>query len=685
MRRTLIALLFLGAAADLFAQAYYSGDGGRGIRIAVTAPVGQNLSKEEEYLPVLVQNWLTGGFNRFSAMTVIDRQNQEAVLGEQKISAAGGSEDDYIRIGNLTNAKYVVAGTIIRLGASQFSLQLAVTDTETGVRHPGASFMKNCSPGQLRSAQAINEACAELLARLGVRLTEAGKKELLGGGAASLEAETSLARGITAQIKGGTIEALSWYYQAAAFDPSLAEAASRISTLSTVVSGDGFGQNIRGDIEARREWLGILKECAAFYRDHLPFEIGYDSNLESGAVDYASETVTLSCLIRISPSEAGFRPLNDLLAGLGKTGRQGVWGFEGWPFSVKPADPAALVFGGNRNLGFTVNAVLLTGTGKTAGSASASLSVTLPAPSGGRIALPRPVSGTIAFRGVKAGDITDVMTVRIAGINGISAEAAAEGGYVRVVDLRPELNRRQVFFEARGIRDNEMVITGYTGGGGDVVIPETFDHLPVTAIGDRAFYSKKLSSVVIPGNVNTIGKEAFAGNRLTAVAIPEGVTAIGENAFAGNQLNSITIPTSVTVIGKEAFYSNKLSSLTIPGSVKTIGVSAFCNNKLSSLTISEGVTAIENGAFNVNELRSVTIPGSVKTIEGGAFSNNRRLERITIGQGVNVHSINNDVSRYSYDRFPGAYNQNGKRAGTYRYGYTGPSRQSRIKLRVKTT
>jgi TolB-like protein len=308
-----VVFLLLRAVSGLFAQEYYSGDGGRGLRIAALAPRGENLSREEGYLPVLVQNWLTGGFNRFSAMTVIDRQNQEAVLGEQKLAASGAySEADIISIGHLTNARYVVAGTLIRVSASQFSLQLAVTDAETGVRLPGASFMKNCSTAQLRSAQVINEACAELLARLGVRLTEAGKKELLGGGAASLDAETSLARGISAQINGGAIEALSYYYQAAAFDPTLAEAAARLSTLSTVVSGGGFGQNLRSDIEARREWLGVLKECAAFYKDHLPFEIGYDPNLQSGAVDYAKETLNLSCRVELRPSAPGFKPLNDL-------------------------------------------------------------------------------------------------------------------------------------------------------------------------------------------------------------------------------------------------------------------------------------------------------------------------------------------------------------------------------------
>jgi hypothetical protein len=86
-------------------------------------PRGGNLSKDEAYLPVLAQNRLAGGFNKFSAMTVIDRQNQEAAPGEQQQSAPGNySEADYIRMGNPTNAKYIVAGSIIKVSASRCSL-----------------------------------------------------------------------------------------------------------------------------------------------------------------------------------------------------------------------------------------------------------------------------------------------------------------------------------------------------------------------------------------------------------------------------------------------------------------------------------------------------------------------------------------------------------------------------------
>ncbi|MDR1900369.1 MAG: leucine-rich repeat protein [Treponema sp.] len=705
MKRAALFLLFLLACFALYGQSYYTGEGGRGIRIAVLAPQGQNLSKDEAYLPILIQNWLTGGFNKFSAMTVIDRQNQEAVLGEQKLSAGGNYSDaDYIRIGNLTNARYVVAGTVIKVSAAQFSLQLAVTDAETGVRLPGASFMKNCSPSQLRSASVINEACAELLGRLGVTLTEAGKKELSGGAAASVEAETSLARGITAQINGGTVEALSYYYQAAAFDPGLAEAASRLSTLSTAVTGGGFARNLRNDIEARREWLAILKECAAFYQDHLPFEVGYDPNLQSSEVDYAKETVTLSCRVQVSPSEAGFKPLNDLLAGLSKTGKRAAWGLDGWPFlDITPPDPEAKVFGGNRNFSFVVNVALLNEAEKALGTAALSFNATIPAPAAGasRIALPQAAAGTLRFPGIKAADVTDTMTVKIVSVNGVPAETAAERGYVRLVDLARERTLAEARRRAEALlnrlkyetRDDGVVITEYTGEGGGIVIPERLNNLPVIVIGASAFREKNLTGVTIPGSVKEIGAYAFSGNQLTSVAIPGSVTSIGGEAFYSNQLTSVTIPDSVTEIADSAFRSNQLASVAIPDSVTVIGKSAFAANQLTSVIIPNSVTTIEYYAFANNQLTSVTIPGSVTSIGKWAFLGNQLTsvtisdsvtwigenafankigpQSITIGAKVTVDREKRRLRRGTiYDGFVICYNspfRGRKRAGTYVY------------------
>jgi hypothetical protein len=105
-------------------------------------------------------------------------------------------------------------------------------------------------------------------------------------------------------------------------------------------------------------------------------------------------------------------------------------------------------------------------------------------------------------------------------------------------------------------RDGMVTITGYTGRLKDISIPARIDKLPVTSIGDSAFYDNKLSSVSIPNSVTSIGGEAFAYNQLTSVIIPNWVTAIGDRAFYYNQLTSVSIPNSVTSIGGEAFAYN---------------------------------------------------------------------------------------------------------------------------------
>jgi BspA type Leucine rich repeat region (6 copies) len=168
-----------------------------------------------------------------------------------------------------------------------------------------------------------------------------------------------------------------------------------------------------------------------------------------------------------------------------------------------------------------------------------------------------------------------------------------------------------------------ITITGYTGPGGDVVIPATINGLPVTSIGDYAFYDNYfMTSVTIPNSVTSIGDYAFANDdyppfsasSLTNVTIPDSVTSIGDSAFFSCvKLTSITIGNSVTDIGDEAFsYCISLSSVTIPNSVTSIGVEAFrlCDN-LTNVIIGSRVTSIGGGAFAVcTSLTSIYFTGN---------------------------------------------------------------------------
>ncbi len=90
----------------------------------------------------------------------------------------------------------------------------------------------------------------------------------------------------------------------------------------------------------------------------------------------------------------------------------------------------------------------------------------------------------------------------------------------------------------------------------EIIIPETYNGLPVTCIGDSAFnrcYS--LKSVTIPSSVTEIWHRAFANcYQLESVNIPSSVTGMGHYVFSGcKALKNIVIPSSVAYVGGNIF------------------------------------------------------------------------------------------------------------------------------------
>ena len=156
---------------------------------------------------------------------------------------------------------------------------------------------------------------------------------------------------------------------------------------------------------------------------------------------------------------------------------------------------------------------------------------------------------------------------------------------------------------------------------------------PVTTIGDGAFFSNALTSIVIPSSVTNIGSTAFKSNTLTSVVLSNTLTTIGSGAFDGNALTSVALPNSVTTLGSEAFNNNALTSVTLPNALTVINTSTFSNNFLTSVSLPETLTSIGRCAFCANSLISMTIPNSVTTIGTGAFANNG-LTSLTIPSSV---------------------------------------------------
>lgn len=106
----------------------------------------------------------------------------------------------------------------------------------------------------------------------------------------------------------------------------------------------------------------------------------------------------------------------------------------------------------------------------------------------------------------------------------------------------------------------------------DVVIPATYNGLPVTDIGASAFRDiHSMTSIVIPVDVTCIGNYAFhTCISLTSINISNGVTSIGSMAFSGcSSLTSIVIPDSETNIGWHTFaYCSGLTDITFNGTME---------------------------------------------------------------------------------------------------------------------
>ena len=85
-------------------------------------------------------------------------------------------------------------------------------------------------------------------------------------------------------------------------------------------------------------------------------------------------------------------------------------------------------------------------------------------------------------------------------------------------------------------------------------------NLPNTLQGifHYAFSGSGITSINIPGSVNTIWDNAFAScNNLTSVTLNKGITSIMDGAFSGcTNLTSIILPTGITYMGFWVFDSN---------------------------------------------------------------------------------------------------------------------------------
>lgn len=193
--------------------------------------------------------------------------------------------------------------------------------------------------------------------------------------------------------------------------------------------------------------------------------------------------------------------------------------------------------------------------------------------------------------------------------------------------------------------DGEVTITEYIGTSEHVLIPDTIDGLPVTALGHRAFYEKTVTTVVVPDSVTEIGAACFSGdNYLVSLKLPDGLKRLPPASLEScMRLYDFDLPQSLEKIYSSVFEFNYyLTHLTLPSSLTEIEQQNFIGlYGLQSLTLAE-----DNAAFKLDETN-----GLLMTADGTrllhCFSDIVPAEEIILPEGVKI--VDPFAFHYDYD------------------------------------
>jgi hypothetical protein len=289
---------------------------------------------------------------------------------------------------------------------------------------------------------------------------------------------------------------------------------------------------------------------------------------------------------------------------------------------------------------------------------------------------------------------------------GLSTPAAAIALWLLLIVLAfPERLQAQFAYVTN---NGGIVITGYTGPGGDVVIPDSTNGLPVIDVRTNAFFScTNITSLAIPGSITNIAYKAFTQcTGLMNVTIGNGTLEIEDYAFYDcTALTNVVVPASVTNIGSAAFrYCFALSTISldpsnpsyaitdgvlfskdgatlvlhpealgssyaIPPGVRYVADFALAScYALTNIDIPEGVLTIGNLSFdNLFRLKTLKLPDSLQSIGRYAFEYCSGLTNIDLGQGVSIigtDAFNNCTSLGSVS-IPGSVTNMGEKVFWY--------------------
>ena len=167
------------------------------------------------------------------------------------------------------------------------------------------------------------------------------------------------------------------------------------------------------------------------------------------------------------------------------------------------------------------------------------------------------------------------------------------------------------------VYDTYAVLNKYRGTSTRVVVPSTYNGVPVTQIGGSAFGGlTNVKAVVIPDSVTTLGTAVFSGCKgLEEVVLGNGITQLTNSMFYNcTSLKGIVVPDSVTSMGMYVFSGcTALEWITVPHTLTSINSLSFdkCTalkyvfytgdeTSWSKINIKAGNNAFKNATIHYN-------------------------------------------------------------------------------------
>lgn len=250
--------------------------------------------------------------------------------------------------------------------------------------------------------------------------------------------------------------------------------------------------------------------------------------------------------------------------------------------------------------------------------------------------------------------------------------------FIAVIMLFTCIQMQEFNLKAAGAATDDLTYTVENGeitivkcsksASGKLVIPETIDGYPVTAVDTSAFSGcNLLTEVDMPDTIVSIGRCVFNGCKnlktvvlsegikelpykyisytsngffedcynLVSVKLPSGLKEIPDYCFDScRSLKNITIPETVSRIGERAFAScSVLDNVVIPDSVISIGEEAFsvCT-ALKTLTLGNGVKTIGNKALFQTKINELCLPAGFESLGSGLFSESYGPDSIIVDE-----------------------------------------------------